>query len=78
MLDRSYISLKSVCDADKTVEVSGCQETSSGTLCTCILMPTWWTPGTQHKRGGEKTGGIKRKCTFFEHLEWQHATVELE
>lgn len=57
------------------LEVLGCQETSPGTLCTRILMPTWWTPGTQHTEEGDKQGN---KWSFFEHLKWQNATVELE
>lgn len=61
-VDRSCVFRKSACDK---AGGSGCQQTSPGTLCTRILMPTLWTPGTERRGRGR---GLSR---LFGRPKWQ-------
>lgn len=71
-----FFGKKLACNAEK-LEVSACQETS--TLCTRILMATWWTLRDLAQRGGwGKEGDRAIKFTLFEHLKWQHSATKLE
>lgn len=68
--DRSHISLKSACDADKAGGVRLPGDQSGHTVYT-HTDANMVDPGKSVRRGG----GKGEQCAFFEHLKWQHAQV---